>query len=65
MVIKVLCFSIMSISSTASGTQALECFYNNITTSNLPKWLLFAMMGIILSWARYFSTKSTYTFLEL
>ena len=48
MVIKVLCFSIMSISSIAGCVQASEFFHNNKTNSNLPTWLPVAIVNVIL-----------------
>ena len=49
MVIKVLYFSTTLMSSIADGMQASECFYKNITTSNLLTWRLFAMVDVIIN----------------
>ena len=64
-VIKLLYFSTVSISSVVGGVQASECFYNNITIFNLRMWLLFAIVDVILNRVAYSSTKVTYYFLDI
>ena len=57
-VIKVLCFYTVSISSISIVVQAYTCFYKDMTIFNLAMWLLFNIADIIPNSVTYFITNS-------
>ena len=57
MVIEVLCFSTMYISSIAGDAKTSGCFNIYIIISNLLVRILFVMVGVVINCFRYFSMK--------